>query len=148
MDRTQSIFGDDAADGTRGKASLRDFLIRVDDKISRVNDLAPFFPVGTNFGGISWHFQAVADGKRRFDSFGHLFSFTYGINREGYDVYVLFLELVKVSLVVGQLPNTVGSPDATIENDNRVFALQVLRDAECPAICELNDVVWELITGV
>jgi len=54
VQNAESVFGDDAADGTRGKASLRDFLIRVDDKISRVNDLAPFFPVGTNFVCISW----------------------------------------------------------------------------------------------
>ena len=33
-----------------------------------------------------------------------------------------FFELVDVRLIVGQLPHAVGSPDATIENDNRVLA--------------------------
>jgi hypothetical protein len=67
---------------------------------------------------------------------------------ESYDVYVCFFELVDVSLIVGQLPHAVGSPDATIENDNRVFAPQVLRDAEGSAICDLNEVIRKRITWI
>jgi hypothetical protein len=66
--------------------------------------------------------------------FDHLFGFIHRVHGEGDDIDILPFELVHVSLVIGQLPNAVGSPDAAVENDNRVFSLQVLRDIEFSAI--------------
>jgi hypothetical protein len=55
------------------------------------------------------------------------------IDGKGNDVGVLLFEFCDVRLVVGYLPNAVGSPDAAVEEDDGIFAGKISR--ECSMSC-------------
>jgi len=93
-----------------------------------VNNAAAFFPVGADFVGILWNFEAIADRKGRAGALDHFLGFVERIDGEGDDIGVLRLEFIKMRLIVGDLPNTVGSPDAAVEDDDGVFAGEIGRD--------------------
>jgi len=65
------IGGGDSADGSGGEAGLQHPFIRVDGKVGRVDDAAALFPVGADFVGILWDFEAIADRKRRAGALDH-----------------------------------------------------------------------------
>ena len=69
------------------------------------------------------------------------------IDGKGNDVGVLLFELCDVRLVVGYLPNAVGSPDAAVEEDDGIFAGKISRDAQCRAGRRSDSIIWKLITG-
>lgn len=93
-----------------------------------MDDAAPFFPVRADAVGVFRNFQTVADGESRAGALDHFFGFVDGVNRERDDVDVFLFEFFEMGLVVGNLPNAVGSPDATIVNDNGVFGFEVAGD--------------------
>ena len=95
-------------------------------KIGRVNDAAPFFPVRTDFVGVLRDFKAVADRKLRAGLLDHLFGFVERVDRQRDDIDVLVFEFVYVRLKIGDLPNAVGSPNATVIDDDRVFAFEIV----------------------
>ena len=103
-------------------------LIRVESKIGRVDDVAAHFPVGADFVGVLWNLKVIADRKGRAGSLDHFLGFVERIDGEGDDVGILCFEFLKVRLIVGDLPNTVRSPDAAVENDDGVFAGEIGRD--------------------
>jgi hypothetical protein len=69
------------------------------------------------------------------------------IDGKGDDVGVLLFEFCDVRLVVGYLPNAVGSPDAAVEEDDGIFAGKISGDAQCRADRRSDSVIWKLITG-
>ena len=111
--------------GPVAKQAWRIFLSGPDGEIGRVNDAAAFFPICADFVGIFRNFEAVADGKRRAGFFHHLFGLIERIDGQGDDVGVLALEFFNMRLIVGNLPDAVGSPDAAIKDDDGVFALEI-----------------------
>ena len=90
-----------------------------------MNDAAFLFPIGTDFLGVVRYFQSVADGKCGAGLLDHLLRFFQWIDGKGNDVGVLLLECFDVRLVVGDLPDTIGSPDAAIEQDDCVFSFEI-----------------------
>ena len=106
------------------------FSIRPDGKAGRVDDAAAFFPIRADFVGILGNFQSVVDGKCRAGFLGHLFGFVERVDGKGDDMGVFLLEFFDVRLVIGDLPNAIGSPDAAIKNDDRVFAFQIGGDIQ------------------
>ena len=49
--------------------------VRAEGEIRRVNDAAPFFPVGADAVGIFRYFEAITDGKCRAGFCDHLLGF-------------------------------------------------------------------------
>ena len=86
-----------------------------------MDDVAAHFPVGADFVGVLWNLKVIADRKGRAGSLDHFLGFVERIDGEGDDIGVLRLEFIKMRLIVGDLPNTVGSPDAAVEDDDGVF---------------------------
>ena len=107
---------------------MEDFTVRSKGKIGRVNNGAALFPVGTDFVGVLWNLEAIANRKSRAGALDHFFGFVERIDGEGDDVGILCFEFVKVRLIVGNLPNTVRSPDAAVEDDDGVFAGEIVGD--------------------
>jgi hypothetical protein len=108
-----------------------------------VNDTAAFFPVSADFVSIFRYFQAVTDRKTRAGTLDHLFCLVQRIYGKGDDLGVLLFEFFKVSLIIGYLPNAVGSPDTAVENDHGVFRLDVGRNIERASIDGWHCVVWK-----
>jgi len=127
-DRAERVDGGDSADGAGGEAGLEDFTVRSKCKIGCVDDAAPLFPVGADFVGILWDFEAIADRKGRAGALDHFLGFVERIDGEGDNVGILCFEFLKVRLIVGDLPNTVRSPDAAVEDDDGVFAGEIVRN--------------------
>jgi len=88
-----------------------------------MNNLPAIFPVRADLVGVFGYFQSVTYRKSRAGFFHHLFGFVEGIDRERDDVGILSPEFIKMRLEVGYLPNAIRSPDATVKDDNGVFAL-------------------------
>ena len=61
---------------------------------------------------------------------------------------MLCFEFLKMGLIIGDLPNTVRSPDAAVKNDNGVFACQIGRDLHSPAIYERHREVWKIVAWI
>ena len=74
-DRAQRIDGGDSPDGAGGEAGLEYLAVRAEGEIRRVNDAAPFFPVGADTVGIFRYFEAITDGKCRAGLCDHLLGF-------------------------------------------------------------------------
>jgi hypothetical protein len=146
-DRTQSICGSNSPDGAGGEAGLENVSVRTEGKIGRVNDTAAFFPVSADFVGIFRYFQAVTNGKSRSRALDHFCCLIQRIYGKRDDLGVLLFEFLKVSLVIGYLPNAVGSPDAPIENDHGVFRLDIGGNIACASIDRWYGVVRKGITG-
>ena len=104
---------------------MEDFTVRSKCKIGRVDNGAAFFPVGADFVGIFWNFEAIADRKGRAGALDHFLGFVERIDGEGDDVGVLCFEFLKVRLVIGDLPNAIRSPNAAVEDDDSVFAGEI-----------------------
>jgi hypothetical protein len=51
-------------------------------------------------------------------------------------------------LIVGQLPNAIGSPDAAVEDDDRVIAFEIGGDIHRPAIQDGDPEVWKQVAGI
>ena len=66
--------------------------VRAEGEIRRVNDAAPFFPVGADAVGIFRYFEAITDGKCRAGLCHHLLGFIERVYRQGDDVGVLGCE--------------------------------------------------------
>ena len=107
---------------------MEDFTVRSKCKTGRVDNGAAFFPIGADFVGVLWNFESIADRKGRAGALDHFLGFVEGIDREGDDVGILCFEFLKMRLIVGDLPNTVRSPDAAVEDDDGVFAGEIGRD--------------------
>ena len=123
--RAQRVNSSNPPDGAGGKAGLEYFSIRPDGKAGRVEDATAFFPIGADFVRVFGNSQSVTDRKCRAGLFNHLFRLVERIDGKGDDLGVFLLEFLNVRLVIGDLPNAIGSPDAAIKNDDRVFAFQV-----------------------
>jgi len=113
---------------------LKHFAVGAQGEICRVDDAAPLFPVGADAVSICRHFETVADRKRRAGFRDHFLGFFERIDGQGDDVGVLGFEFFQMSLIVGDLPHAVGSPDAAVVDDYRVFPLQIGGKSECPAV--------------
>ena len=100
---------------------MQHLLFGVDGKTGRVDNGAALFPVGADFVGVLWNFEAIADRKGRAGALDHFLGFVERIDGERDDVGILCFEFLKVRLIVGDLPNTVRSPDAAVEDDDGVF---------------------------
>jgi hypothetical protein len=74
-DRAERVDGGDSSDGSCGEAGLEDFAVGSKRKIGRVDDGAPFFPIGADIVGIGWNFQAITDWKCRTGALEHFFGF-------------------------------------------------------------------------
>jgi hypothetical protein len=74
-DRAERVDGGDSSDGSCGEAGLENFAVGSKGKIGRVDDAAPFFPVGADFIGIGWNFETVTDGKCRAGALDHFLGF-------------------------------------------------------------------------
>lgn len=125
LNRSQRILRDNPPDGTSGVARLQNFAVWAEGEIGCVDDAAVFFPVGADSVGVYWDFEAVADRKRRAGASDHFLGFIEWVDGQGDDVDVFFLECFKVRLIVGNLPNAVGSPDAAVVDDDGVFGFEV-----------------------
>jgi hypothetical protein len=123
--RAQRVSSGNPPDGAGGKTGLENFSIRSDGEAGCVNDAAAFFPIGADFVGVFGNLQSVADRKHRAGFFNHLFGLVERIDGKGDDLGVFLLEFLDVRLVIGDLPNAIGSPDSAIKNDDRVFAFQI-----------------------
>lgn len=74
-DRTQCVYRGDSSDGSGGEAGLQDFAVGAECKIGRVDDTAPFFPIGADAIGVFWNLQSITDGKSRAGALDHFFGF-------------------------------------------------------------------------
>ena len=106
---------------------MEHLLIRVESKIGRVDDATTLFPISADFVGIFRHFEPIADRKGRAGFCDHFFGFVERIDRQGDDIGILCFEFLKMGLIVGDLPDAVGSPDAAVEDDDGVFAFEIVR---------------------
>jgi hypothetical protein len=124
-DRAQSVGCGDASDGTGGETSLKNLAVRIEGEIGRVNNAATRFPAGADFVGIFGDLQAVADGKGGAGALDHFFGFVQWIDRKSNDLGVLLFEFVDMRLIVGNLPDAVGSPNAAVKDDHGVLGFDV-----------------------
>ena len=95
-----------------------------------MNDTAPRFPIGADSVGVLRHLQTVADRKSCAGLLDHLSGFVERIDRKGDDIGVLLFKLFEMRLVVGNLPNTVRSPDAAIKENDRIVSLKIGRELQ------------------
>jgi hypothetical protein len=147
-DRTQGVDGSDSADRAGGKASLEHFAIGADREVGRVNDAAPFFPVGAYSIGIFGYFKAVADRKVCAGFCDHLLGLFERIDGQRHDICVLGFEFFVVSLVIGNLPNAIRSPNAAIVNNDGVLAFESRGQLQCPTIGQIYIENWERIARI
>jgi hypothetical protein len=63
------------------------------------------------------------------------------------DFGVLLFEFLEMRLVVGNLPNAVGSPDAAIKEDDGIFTGKIGGNVQPHAGSHWNDVIWKGIAG-
>ena len=127
---------------------MQNFSIRAESKVRGMDDAAPLFPIGADSIGILGHFQAIADGKRCARTLDHLFCLVERIHRERDNIDTFFLEFFDMSLVVSDLPNAVGSPDAAVIDDDRVFAFEIGRNIEPATVGDLHVEARERIAGI
>ena len=99
--------------------------VRTNSKVGRVDDAAPLFPIRADLVGVFRDFQAVSNRKSRAGLFHHLFGFVERVDGKGDDVGIFALEFLDMRLEVGYLPDAVRSPDATVKDDDGVFAFEI-----------------------
>jgi len=113
-----------------------------------VDDAAPFLPVGADFVGVLRDFETVTDGKRRAGFCDHLLGFVEGVDRERDDRRVFLFEFFQMRLVIGNLPNAVGSPNAAVKDDDGIFAFKIGRESERPAVGQIYREGRKKVAGV
>lgn len=93
-----------------------------------MNDAAAFLPVRADLVRVFGDFQPVSDWERRAGLFDQLFGFVERVDGKCDDIGIFLLEFFDMRLEAGDLPNAVGSPDAAIENNDGIFALEIRWD--------------------
>ena len=73
---------------------MKNFSVRTQGEIGRVNDTSPLFPVRADFVGILRDFEAVADRKLSAGFVDHLFGFVERVDRQRNDIGALAFEFV------------------------------------------------------
>jgi len=146
-DRAQGIGRDDPADRTCGETGLKDFPVGPDGKIGSMDDAAPFFPISAGLVGVFRDFQAVTNRERGAGLFDHFFRFVERVHGKRDDIGILPFEFLDVGLIIGYLPNTVGSPDTAIEYNDGIFAVEIRRNIERGAVDGRHRIVRKGITG-
>ena len=126
---------------------MQNLPLRPERKVRRVENAAPFFPISADALGILRHFQSIANRKSRAGLFDHLFGFIERVDGKSDDIGILTAELVDVSLIVGDLPNAVRSPDAAVEYDHGIFAGQTGRKIQRAAVGQFNAETGKRIAG-
>ena len=104
---------------------MKNFSVRTQGEIGRVNNAAPFLPVRADFVGILRDFETIADRKRRAGFIDHLLGFVERVDRKRDHVRVFIFEFFQMRLEIGNLPNAVGSPDTAVIDDHGVFAFEI-----------------------
>jgi hypothetical protein len=113
-----------------------------------MNDPSPLIPKGAYLLRVSGRFKPISHGKRKLQLLDGLLGLVERVYGKSQDVDVLLFEFLNMGLKIGQLPITVRSPAAAIEDDYRILACEIPRKTKCPAIYGLDRVVRKDIANV
>jgi hypothetical protein len=125
----------DSAEWTIAVARCDDISVGADDEFGGLNDLAAIFPPGTQrIGDVTGH----AKSDREVHLIGNFLGLVDGIDASGDDFHAQLVKFVFVFCIADQLTATIGSPVAAIEQDDPIFCIEVIGQAERSATNEIN----------